>query len=98
MSKPDLPNPRLHEDTGLFREAVAYSAARTGFAAGLVEKDYFCTSWLTWRRWTARTSSRAAPAWPRSTAGSTDSVKTSTSPSPCRSALPVLTAATSSLR
>ncbi len=34
---------RLHEDTALFREAVRYTAARTGFLARLVEKDYYCT-------------------------------------------------------
>ena len=35
--------PRLHEDTALFREAVNFTAARTGFSPRLVEKDYFCT-------------------------------------------------------
>ncbi len=35
--------PRLHEDTVLFREAVNFTAARTGFSSRLVEKDYFCT-------------------------------------------------------
>jgi len=34
---------RLHEDTPLFREAVNYTSARTGFLARLVEKDYYCT-------------------------------------------------------
>jgi predicted nucleotidyltransferase component of viral defense system len=33
----------LHEDTALFREAVTYTAARTGFLGRLVEKDYYCT-------------------------------------------------------
>jgi len=37
------PLPRLHEDTELFREAVMFTAARTGFSQRLVEKDYFCT-------------------------------------------------------
>jgi predicted nucleotidyltransferase component of viral defense system len=32
-----------HEDPDLFREAVTFTAAETGFAARLVEKDYFCT-------------------------------------------------------
>jgi len=34
---------RLHEDEDLFREALAFTAARTGFPAYLIEKDYFCT-------------------------------------------------------
>ncbi len=34
---------RLHEDPVLFREAVNYTAAETGFTARLVEKDYFCS-------------------------------------------------------
>ena len=34
---------RLHEDPVLFREAVNYTAAETGFMARLVEKDYFCS-------------------------------------------------------
>ena len=40
---PDPPRPDLHEDVPLFREAVNFTAARTGFNARLVEKDYFCT-------------------------------------------------------
>lgn len=40
---PDRPRPDLHEDVPLFREAVNFTAARTGFNARLVEKDYFCT-------------------------------------------------------
>jgi hypothetical protein len=43
MSNTRLSSIRLHEDTILFREAVEFTAAETGFAAGLVEKDYFCT-------------------------------------------------------
>jgi predicted nucleotidyltransferase component of viral defense system len=39
--KPDAPP--LHEDPELFREAVRYTAAETGFAARLIEKDYFCS-------------------------------------------------------
>ncbi len=34
---------RLHEDPELFREAVTFTSAQTGFNARLVEKDYFCT-------------------------------------------------------
>ncbi|MFC1652188.1 nucleotidyl transferase AbiEii/AbiGii toxin family protein [Planctomycetota bacterium] len=33
----------FHQDTALFRESVIYSAAETGFAARLIEKDYFCS-------------------------------------------------------
>jgi len=33
----------LHEDRELFRESLAYTAARTGFVARFVEKDYYCT-------------------------------------------------------
>ena len=33
----------LHADAGLFREAVSFTAAETGFALRLIEKDYFCT-------------------------------------------------------
>jgi predicted nucleotidyltransferase component of viral defense system len=40
------PPPRLHEDAALFREAVNFTAARTGFSQRLVEKDYFCTLML----------------------------------------------------
>jgi predicted nucleotidyltransferase component of viral defense system len=35
--------PRQHEDADLFREAVRFTAAQTGFPARLIEKDYFCT-------------------------------------------------------
>ena len=34
---------RFHEDVALFREAVNFTAAQTGFASPLIEKDYFCT-------------------------------------------------------
>ncbi len=34
---------RVHEDPALFREAVRFTAAETGFSARLIEKDYFCT-------------------------------------------------------
>lgn len=33
----------FHEDVDLFREALEFSAAKTGFPARLVEKDYYCT-------------------------------------------------------
>lgn len=32
----------LHQDEALFREAVSFTAARTGFTQRLIEKDYFC--------------------------------------------------------
>lgn len=38
----------LHEDVSLFHEAVRFTQARTGFAARLIEKDYFCTVLLTY--------------------------------------------------
>ncbi|MBI2152624.1 MAG: nucleotidyl transferase AbiEii/AbiGii toxin family protein [Candidatus Rokubacteria bacterium] len=34
---------RFHEDPGLFREAVNFTAAETAFPARLIEKDYFCS-------------------------------------------------------
>ncbi len=43
MSASDPVVPRLHEDPELFREAVRFSAAETGFQPQLIEKDYFCT-------------------------------------------------------
>jgi predicted nucleotidyltransferase component of viral defense system len=33
----------VHEDPILFREAVNFTAAETGFASRLIEKDYFCS-------------------------------------------------------
>lgn len=37
-------NIRLHkEDPGLFREAIGFTAAETGFLPRLIEKDYFCS-------------------------------------------------------
>jgi predicted nucleotidyltransferase component of viral defense system len=41
MTKPEPI--RCHENQALFREAVAFTSARTGFVPRLVEKDYFCT-------------------------------------------------------
>lgn len=43
MTTPDSASIRLHGDPVLFRETVAFTAAETGFAARLIEKDYFCT-------------------------------------------------------
>jgi len=40
---PDPAEMTLHEDTALFREAVNFTASRTGFNPRLIEKDYFCT-------------------------------------------------------
>ena len=31
----------VHEDADLFAEAINFTAATTGFAARLIEKDYF---------------------------------------------------------
>jgi predicted nucleotidyltransferase component of viral defense system len=33
----------IHNDTALFREALRFTAAETGFIPRLIEKDYFCT-------------------------------------------------------
>ena len=43
MSKAEPPGIHAHEDVALFREAVQFTAAESGFAARLIEKDYFCT-------------------------------------------------------
>jgi predicted nucleotidyltransferase component of viral defense system len=43
MSKAELPVINAHEDVVLFREAVQFTAAETGFVPRLIEKDYFCT-------------------------------------------------------
>lgn len=43
MTEPDPTLIRAHEDRDMFREAVSFTAAETGFSARLVEKDYFCT-------------------------------------------------------
>jgi len=34
---------RFHEDKDLFREALEFTAASTGFPTRLIEKDYYCT-------------------------------------------------------
>lgn len=43
MAKGETVTPRLHENAGLFREALNFTAAETGFLPRLIEKDYFCT-------------------------------------------------------
>ena len=43
MSKVEPPIARFHEDPDLFREAIRFTTAESGFVAGLIEKDYFCT-------------------------------------------------------
>lgn len=43
MGPPEAAALRLHEDARRFREAINATAAATGFAARLIEKDYFCT-------------------------------------------------------
>ena len=39
---PDLPI-NYHEDAPLFRDAIRFTAAETGFSERLIEKDYYCT-------------------------------------------------------
>ena len=36
----------LHKDAEIFRDALALTRERTGFAERLIEKDYFCTALL----------------------------------------------------
>lgn len=43
MNDSDRYAPRVHTDPVLFREAVGFTAAQTGFSPRLIEKDYFCT-------------------------------------------------------
>src|SRR4029077_2976425 len=43
MSKAEPPTINAHEDMALFREAVRFTAAESGFVPRLIEKDYFCT-------------------------------------------------------
>ncbi len=43
MNSPEAAPFRLHEDPPWFLEAVNATAAATGFAPRLVERDYFCT-------------------------------------------------------
>jgi predicted nucleotidyltransferase component of viral defense system len=48
MSKTESPAINAHEDAALFREAVQFTAAETGFVPRLIEKDYFCTVLLSY--------------------------------------------------
>jgi hypothetical protein len=41
MSKAEPPASNAHQDTALFREAVQFTAAESGFVPRLIEKDYF---------------------------------------------------------
>lgn len=43
MSRAEPPVINAHEDVLLFREAVQFTAAESGFVPRLIEKDYFCT-------------------------------------------------------
>jgi predicted nucleotidyltransferase component of viral defense system len=43
MSKAEPSKIRFHDDMELFREALRFTSAESGFAARLIEKDYFCT-------------------------------------------------------
>lgn len=43
MTMTEPPNITVHQDLPLFRQAVGYTAANTGFSARLIEKDYFCS-------------------------------------------------------
>jgi len=48
MTRPEPPNITVHRDMPLFDQAVSYTAAHTGFAPRLIEKDYFCSVLLTY--------------------------------------------------
>jgi len=39
----DHPNFAYHEDTNLFRGAIRFTSAETGFSERLIEKDYYCS-------------------------------------------------------
>lgn len=43
MNKAETAAINAHEDVALFREAVRFTAAESGFVPRLIEKDYFCT-------------------------------------------------------
>lgn len=43
MNAHDVPAIGVHEDAALFREAIQFTSAETGFIPRLIEKDYFCT-------------------------------------------------------
>ena len=86
MNETEPPSIRLHEDAELFREAVSFTSARTGFAARLIERDYFCTVLLAYL--TAATSGevifKGGTCLAKVLASFTASAKTWTSPYPCR--------------
>jgi predicted nucleotidyltransferase component of viral defense system len=48
MSKAEPLAINAHEDVALFREAVQFTAAESGFVPRLIEKDYFCTVLITY--------------------------------------------------
>ena len=43
MSRTEPPVINAHDDADLFRAAVQFTAAESGFVPRLIEKDYFCT-------------------------------------------------------
>jgi hypothetical protein len=53
MSEAEPPVINAHEDVELFREAVRFTAAESGFVPRLIEKDYFCTVLLAYLSGTA---------------------------------------------
>jgi hypothetical protein len=71
MAHTDSPPIRLHEDGALFRAALSYTAAETGFAPRLLEKDYFCTVVLAHLSALHTVVFKGGRAWPKSTRGST---------------------------
>jgi len=42
MTKSERSQHRFHDDPGMFREALNFTASETGFSTRLIEKDYFC--------------------------------------------------------
>jgi predicted nucleotidyltransferase component of viral defense system len=48
MSMPEWGSICCHDDAVLFRDSLSYTVAETGFAARLIEKDYFCTVLLSY--------------------------------------------------
>jgi len=53
MSVAKPPPITVHEDVDLFREALRFTAAQSGFTGRLIEKDYFCTVLLAYLTATA---------------------------------------------
>jgi predicted nucleotidyltransferase component of viral defense system len=53
MSRAEPPAINAHQDVALFREAVRFTAAESGFVPRLIEKDYFCTVLLAYLSGTA---------------------------------------------